>query len=306
MKQAKVPLAITGNAGTANLLVDPKFANPYMTRFTTAIPQFTGTVADWAIKQGYKKAVLVASDYAGGLQIGDATAWAYVNAGGSIIQELYPAQGSKDFGPYLAQLDKSADVILTFIPGTDGLRFIQQFNDYVPQHKAPIVDIGNVIASGPNIAQLQDKAVGIIGSADWTEGIDTPLNQAFLKLFAQKYPGRLISRDVAEGYNGAQAVTAAMQKVNGNVEDTTAFLHALYAVDMDTIKGHIRLNQDHDVIENVYIFKITKSGSQYNRQILATYKDADPFFGIGRAKGATFPYGTLKGKWVGMTKAKLP
>jgi len=304
VKQAKVPVAITGNAGTANLLVDPRIASPYLNRFTVAVPQFSDTISDWAYKQGYRKAVLIVSDYAGGLQTGDAAAAAFVNRGGSIVQELYPAQGTKDFGPFLAKLDQSADVIMEFLPGTDGLRFMQQFDDYVPQRKAVILDINNVIARGPNVDQLKDKAVGIVASADWTEALDNPLNQAFLKLFAQKFPGRVTSADVAEGYAGAQAVASAIKAVNGNVENSGAFLNALHNVDVDTIKGHVKLDKTDDVVESMYIFQIVKNGSSYGRKVLATYKDITPFWDMG-ATGTTFPFGTLKGKWVGMTKAQL-
>jgi len=304
VKQVKVPVAITGNAGTANLLVDPKIASPYMNRFTVAVPQFSDTISDWAFKQGYRKAVLIVSDYAGGLQTGDAAAAAFVNRGGSIVQELYPAQGTKDFGPFLAKLDQSADVILEFLPGTDGLRFMQQFDDYVPQRKAVILDVNNVIARGPSVDQLKDKAVGMVASADWTEALDNPLNQDFLKLFAQKFPGRVTSADVAEGYAGAEAVASAIKAVNGNVENSDAFLNALHNVDVDTIKGHVKLDKTDDVIESMYIFQIVKNGNSYGRKVLDTYKDITPFWDMG-ATGTTFPFGTLKGKWVGMTKAQL-
>ncbi|HEX6513021.1 MAG TPA: hypothetical protein VF157_12010, partial [Chloroflexota bacterium] len=92
---------------------------------------------------------------------------------------------------------------------------------------------------------------------------------------------------------------------SGRIEDTQAFLQALYATDMDTIKGHIKLDADHDMVESIYIFQIAKSGADYSRQILTTYKGVGSFFDIGRDKGTRLPYGSLKGKWVGMTNDRL-
>ncbi|HEX6513879.1 MAG TPA: ABC transporter substrate-binding protein [Chloroflexota bacterium] len=238
-RDARVPVAITGNGGTATLMTDPKTTNPYLTRWTVSITQFGDAVGEWATKQNYRKASILASDYGGGLQVADGTAASFVRHGGAIVQEQYPPMGTADYGPLMAKLDPSADVILSFLPGTDGLRFLQTLPDYAGSRKLGVIDVGNVATSGPNIAQLKDKAVGVVASGEWTEGLESPMNADFQKQFGQKFPGRLLSRDVAEGYAGGQIVAAALQKVSGRIEDTQAFLQALYATDMDTIKGHI-------------------------------------------------------------------
>ena len=107
VKQARVPLLVTGNCSAQKLTTSPQFASPYLARFTQTSSGMADPLADWASKQGYHKAVLITSDYGGGLEEGDAFASAFIERGESIVQELHPAQGTSDFGPFLAQLQTS-------------------------------------------------------------------------------------------------------------------------------------------------------------------------------------------------------
>src|SRR5581483_11805317 len=100
-----------------------------------------GAFGDWAYKKGYRKASIIVSDFGGGLENGDAFSATFVNAGGAIVQEQYPALGTTDYGPFVAKLDPSADVILVVLFGADGLRFYQAFNNYAGQKKTPILDM---------------------------------------------------------------------------------------------------------------------------------------------------------------------
>ncbi|MFI5270319.1 MAG: ABC transporter substrate-binding protein [Chloroflexota bacterium] len=145
-REAKVPVVVTGQAGASKLLIDPKFKSPYLSRLTVGITQASDPLADYLYKQGHRKAILLSSDFGGGLEYGDGMASAFVARGGSIVQELHPAFGTTDFGPFLAQLTPDADVILTFVVGADAVRFLQQFATYGGSKKVQIAGPGEVPA----------------------------------------------------------------------------------------------------------------------------------------------------------------
>lgn len=303
VREAKVPVLVSGNCGGLGLTTKPAYKSDYMVRFTQTSAQLVEPIVAHAIKTGLKRLTLVTSDYGGGLQVGDFFGATYVGQGGAIVQELHPPLGTADFGPTLSQLTKESDGVAVFLPGADGLRFAEQYQNYVGPSKQTIFDIGANMVAGSNLAQLKDKALGVIGSGYYTVAQKGEVNQTFLKRFHEKYPGRLVSPDAAQGYSAAMILEAALKKVDGKIEDKGAFLQALYATNLETAKGPITLDANHDVVETGYVFEIVKDGDQYTQRLIDTLPKIGQYGTIGQAKAAKL--GKLKGKWVGMTKESL-
>ncbi|MFI5266209.1 MAG: ABC transporter substrate-binding protein [Chloroflexota bacterium] len=308
-KEVQVPLVVTGNCIGYDLTLSPKYASPYMLRLSQPLLASSDPLADWAYKNGFRKGATMVADYAAGHQINDAFASAFVQRGGSIVQENYPAQGTTDFGPFLAKLDKNADFVFSFLPGVDGLRMMQAFDQYVDPKKVKVLDYGTAITSGPNVAQLKDKAVGVIGGATlYIDSIDTPANQALLKAFKAKYPDRYVDADVDRGYDGAGYIVAAIKAANGNVEDLSPngpFVKALSTTQFEGARGPMKLDADRDSVENAYIQTVVKKGSDYVFQAVETYTNVGKDWDRSRQEIEKFPFGTLGGKWPTMTKDQL-
>ena len=303
VKATHTPLMVSANCSAEDLF--RQHGSPYVVRFTQSNLGVAQPGADWAYKQGYRKAVLFTSDYGGGLEQSDAFAAVFIEEGGTIVQELHPALGAPDFGPLLAQLDPSADVIWTFLPGADGLHFGLQYGDYSSGGKTQVMEAFADITAGPNLQQLKDKAVGFVASNVWTEALNTPQNQQFMKAFHDKYPGRLLSKDVVQGYVGAQVLEEAVKNVNGKIEDTNAFMQALYGMNIDTAKGPVHLSPNHDIVQNYYVYRTVAQSSSFGQQLLGTYRDVTDMGPFNATQVANLKVGTHKGQWVGMTKQKL-
>jgi branched-chain amino acid transport system substrate-binding protein len=268
--------------------------------------QVTDPAVDWATKQGYKKASMISIDNAGGVEASDTFASAFISRGGTIVQEQHPAFGTPDFGPYVSQIDPSADLLFAFETGIDGLRLGQALASYQGSKRPLVLDSINGITDASNLPQLKDKAEGIVASNVYSRAFDSKINQDFLKAWAAKYPDRLVGPAVAHAYSAAQLMVAAIQKINGNVEDKQALMNALYGVSAETIKGPESLDQDHDVVENVYITKFVRKGDGVDEQLLDTYKSVPANWDRTAQQLRSFPFGELKGKWVGMSKDQIP
>jgi hypothetical protein len=57
------------------------------------------------------------------------------------------------------------------------------------------------------------------------------------------------------------------------------------------------------VVETGYVFEVVKSGDQYTQKLLNKVNDIGQYGSLGETKAAKL--GTLKGRWVGMTKESL-
>ena len=162
------------------------------------------------------------------------------------------------------------------------------------------------ISSGPNLAQAGALVLGDVGEYAYVATLDTPQNKAFVSAWNAKYPGRLVSGDAAQGYVAGEVLVSALQKVNGNLSATPTFLQALYNTNLETVKGPIKLDQDHDIVQNLYLWKIIKQGSGASQQLVDTYSNVSKTWGwADPAQIARFKLGSHKGPWGSMTKDKL-
>ncbi|MDE3077044.1 MAG: ABC transporter substrate-binding protein, partial [Chloroflexota bacterium] len=93
-KQVQVPFVNTGNCIGVDLTLNPKYASPYLYRVSVPVTASVDTLADWAYNNGYKKGAILVSDYVAGIQIGDGFSSAFIQRGGSIVQENYAPQGT--------------------------------------------------------------------------------------------------------------------------------------------------------------------------------------------------------------------
>ncbi|MFI5268049.1 MAG: ABC transporter substrate-binding protein [Chloroflexota bacterium] len=305
VKQAQVPLMVAADCAAQDLTTNEKYVSPYLTRFTTINSAQSDTAADWAIGAGYKKAIVMTLDYGAGIESSDLFASAFIARGGTVVQELHPPLGTNDYGPYLAQMTTDADLLANFIPGADGLKFGQQYKNYLGQRKLQILDIGAGSTSGTNFTQLGDQTIGMIAEAFYSQAYDAPANQAFIKQWKDKNPNNPISEEVADGYVTAQAFAAAVQKVNGNIEDKQAFLNALYATDIDSPRGHLKLDDRHDIIEANFMYQIVSGSNGPAEKMLKTYENVSQFWDRTPEQMLKLAPGSKKGTWVGMTKAKM-
>ncbi len=98
---------------------------------------------------------------------------------------------------------------------------------------------------------------------------------------------------------------AAIKKVNGNVEQKQQFLNALYATDVDSVKGHIKLDSAHDVVQDIHVYKVVKKGSALTHEIVQDYSQLSRTWDRTADQIARLPWGQMKGKWPGMTKEQL-
>ena len=93
--------------------------------------------------------------------------------------------------------------------------------------------------------------------------------------------------------------------MSGRIEDKQQFLDALYATDMPTVRGPIRLDDHHDVVEDVYVYRIVSNGGAMSQKLEQTYKSVTQFWDFTPSQTARLQIGQMKGKWSAMTKTQL-
>ncbi len=303
--EKKTFMIATGQCGAEGLTKDPKLRSHYIWRTTHATGMLTFPVTEYLMKNNMKRVVLIMSGYAGGYEVADGFAHSFIDAGGTIIQEIYPALGTTDFGPFMAQIKQDANAVVGFLVGTDGLRFVQQYTEYGLKGKLPLIDVSEEMAGVPNLPQLKDAAVGIFTSCPYAQDSDTPENKEFLQRVEAKYKDRMPSSVMANGYAGMNIVAAALGAAGGNVEDAQKFGAALKAVHINTCKGSFRFDNYQNVVEDFYIKRVEKTGGKYVYKMIYKMPEDSQFWNWKPEEVLNFPFGKLHGKYTNINKAQL-
>jgi branched-chain amino acid transport system substrate-binding protein len=293
VNEKKIPLMI--NIAGADGLTQ-KQRGDYIFRSSFSNSQASHPLGEWAFKQGYRKMVLLASDFAAGHEHIGGVARTFVGAGGQVIQEIYPPLGAPDFAPYLAQIRRDADVVAVAIFGSDALRVVAQYAEYGLKGKIPLIGKGG-LTDEAFLEKLGDAALGIVVAYHWSAALDIPENRRYREAFEGKYK-RTASLTAESGYAGAQMIARALEAVKGDVENLEPFLTALKKVEIDAPRGKVTLDAFHNPVDTIYMLKTERKGGGLHNAPIASYPNVSQFWTWKPEEFMALPpYGQLKGAW---------
>lgn len=289
-KDSKIPLVLSGDAATDELTMPGKLANPYLVRVTENSRTPSAVAADWAYKvKGWRKATVVSSDYVAGVDLAFAFAQSFCKLGGTVTQAQYPPLDTADYGPYLTNLDRSADVMASFTPGAAGLRLGRQYAEFGLRGKLPTLDLFGTLTYEPYLSQLGDAVLGAYSALIYTPQLKTPLNEKFVADF-KKRTGGVPTNEGPSGYVGARVIADAIDAVHGDLADKTKVMAALKAAKFDSPKGEIALDQDGMVVQSMYIREVQKVDGQLANVPIATYKNVGQYWPYTEAEFEAFQH----------------
>jgi branched-chain amino acid transport system substrate-binding protein len=206
----------------------------------------------YATDKGYKRMILVASNYQAGKDAINGFKKFYK---GTIVDEVYPGMTQPDFSAEMSQIgSQGADAVFAFVPG-GGVNFIRQYQQAGLLKKLPLLTVGMV--DGTTLPTLKETALGIQAAHYWAPDTNTAMNKKFVEAFEKKY-NRIPSNFAAQGYESALLLDAAIDRVKGNVSDKEAFKAALKQGVAESVRGPLKFNNNNFPINNWYAFEAAK------------------------------------------------
>jgi branched-chain amino acid transport system substrate-binding protein len=242
--------------------------------------QMPRPLADWCLKQGYRRVATVSQDYTFGHEQCGGFCQTFTEGGGKVLGQLWHPINTSDFSPYIGQLASlGVDVVFAMETGSDATRLIQQYNNFGLKGKIPLVAAMNVTDQSV-IRTMGAEAEGIVSAAQFAEGADNPKTQEFVREYAKRF-NKLPSLYAFTMYSGAMWVKEALQTVKGNAEDREAFLKAVMNTRLSgsPLGKDVTLDAYGNPIYDVYIRKVEKrpDGKFWNVPI-ATYPGVSQFW----------------------------
>ncbi|MCX7623674.1 MAG: ABC transporter substrate-binding protein [Thermomicrobium sp.] len=242
--EKKIP-CIIGNAGLVALACDPAKKSEFIFNVAKLQGQAEAPLARYAVeKLGYKRMVLTAPDYTAGHNRANVFKNVFERAGGTVVDAVFPPQGTQDFGPYLQRiLQQQADAVWAFYSGEDAVRFVQQYVEFGVRDRFPLIATGDTVDE--NILEQQgDAALGVLSVLHYSPLYESEANRRFVAEYRAKY-GAVPNQFSYQGYLNARVIGEALQALGGQATFTTeAFLQALRAARFAGPVGEFRFEPE--------------------------------------------------------------
>jgi branched-chain amino acid transport system substrate-binding protein len=251
-------------------------ANPWFVRATSTSAQCSYAMGDYAAKElKYKRVALIADDIAYGYELNAGFQRAFEDAGGKVVQKLWPPLNAPDYGTYIAQLKSNVDAIFIGFAGSNGLKFLRQYKEY--GGKTPL--LGGMTAIDESLLkQMGDEAIGSLSTCWYSAQLDNESNKKLVSGMQRDYkvdPGFY----AAATYTNAAVLEAALKQMNGKIEDKDLLIKTLRGIKVDeTCRGPVQFDKYGNVVGNVYIRKVEKKGGALVNSVIKTYPNVSQFW----------------------------
>jgi len=251
--------------------------NPWFVRGTSTSSQCSQPLADYCAKTlKYKRMAVIADDIAYGHEMCAGFQRVFEDAGGKIVQKMFPPLTVPDYATYLAQLKTNIDGIFLGFAGSNGFRWYKQFNEYGMRGKINVVG-GMTAFDEAVLRNMGDEVLGTITSCWYSAELDNPINKKFAAAFRSdwKYdPGFYAAATYVEG----AVLEAGLEAVKGKIEDKPAFMKALRGIRVETARGPVAFDEYGNIVGNVYIRKVERKEGRLVNSVIYTYPNVSQFW----------------------------
>src|SRR6266540_3500970 len=252
--------------------------SPYIVRTGWSSAQPSHPFGKWVYDNlKYRRIAIIGYDFAFGWEVAAGFHRTFEQAGGQVVQKLWPPLGTADLGPYLAQMRRDVDAVYAVFSGADALRFAKQFNDAGLKARLPLIG-GGTFTDEHVLRTMGDEALDIVTALHYSAALQTPANQKFLKAYEAKY--QQVPSYYSEGpYVTGMALKAALEAIGGDIENVDRFLGALRKVDLsDAPRGPIRFDTYGNPIQSVYVRKVERVGGKLQNTVIHTFPAVSQFW----------------------------
>lgn len=293
---SKIPLVITVSGADGLTQHD---SAPNILRTFASGSQQSHVLGEWLYKtKGFRRMILIASNYAMGYEQAGGIARTFKEAGGKIVKVVYPPLGTPDYGPFLSSLDlSSADVVGAAFAGGDAVRFVKQYDEYGLKGKIPLVGTG-LLTDDLVLQQQGDAAIGVITALHYTPAHDSPENKTFVDNYKNRYHHTPIVY-TESSYVGARVIKESIETLKGNTQDGPALVEAMKKVHFQAPRGPFNFDDFNNPIAPTYILQVAKQGKVYVNKVIERHDNVSQFYRWSAKAYLEKPrYTEMANKWV--------
>ncbi len=256
--EAKVPMIVMA---AATGMIPTR--SPFIVRPNFTLPQVTGPIAEWALKNKIKRVVTMVTDYGPGLDAEKTFISVFKAGGGEVVESIRTPLRNPDYAPFLQRAkDAKPDALFVFVPSGEGLAVMKQFDERgLKQAGIKLIGTGDV-TDDDLLVSMGAPAVGVITSFHYSAAHDSPENKAYVDAFMKANNGMRPNFHSLGGYDGMHLIYEALKKAGPNATGEQ-LVEAMKGMKWTSPRGPMSIDPaTRQPIQNVYLREVKMVNGQ--------------------------------------------
>jgi branched-chain amino acid transport system substrate-binding protein len=245
--------------------------SPYFVRVGSTLWQEYAPPAEWAIKQGKKRAYIAVADYAPGHDAQDAFRTTFSARGGTVVGEDRIPLNTIDFASFAERIANSdADVVSIFIPpGSPSVGFLKALAARGVLKKVMV--IGCAETDDADLHLFDDSITGFYSSLYYASGLAHKENLAFKASLEKAFPGAVPSYSMADAYDGMHLLYQMAAAQKGKFDPEVA-MNAVRGYSWKSPRGQLTVDPEtREMIVNMYIRRVESVNNRLENVVVDTF-----------------------------------
>jgi len=240
--------------------------SPYFVRTSWTHAQQASVLANWAAKNGSRRATIIASDWAPGHEASGVFSATFTRAGGAIVETLKVPLANPDFAPFLQRArDGTPDTLFIFVPAGQAAILAKQFVERgLDKSGIKLIGPGD-IADDEDLPGMSDAMIGTVTAGFYSAYHPSAMNKEYVAAFEQANANVRPNFISVSAYDGMHLIYEALKKTEGNT-DGTMLVEAMKGMVWESPRGPMSIDpKTRDVVQDIYIRRVEKvDGALYS------------------------------------------
>jgi branched-chain amino acid transport system substrate-binding protein len=240
--------------------------SPYFVRTSWTHAQQASVLANWAAKNGSRRATIIASDWAPGHEASGVFSATFTRAGGAIVEALKVPLANPDFAPFLQRArDGNPDTLFIFVPASQAAILAKQFVERgLDKSGIKLIGPGD-IADDEDLPGMSDAMIGMVTAGFYSAHHPSAMNKEYVAAFQKANANVRPNFISVSAYDGMHLIYEALKKTEGKT-DGPALVEAMKGMAWESPRGPMSIDpKTRDVVQDIYIRRVEKvDGALYS------------------------------------------
>jgi branched-chain amino acid transport system substrate-binding protein len=247
--------------------------SPYFVRTSWTHAQQASVLANWAAKNGSRRATIISSDWAPGHEASGVFASTFVKAGGEVVETLKVPLANPDFAPFLQRAhDGNPDTLFVFVPASQAAVLAKQFVERgLDKSGIKLIGPGD-ITDDEDLPGMSDAMIGTVTAGFYSVAHPSAANKDYVAAFKKANANVRPNFISVSAYDGIHLIYEALKKTGGKT-DGAALVAAMKGMSWESPRGPVSIDPEtREIVQNIYIRRVEKVAGELYSVEQATFE----------------------------------
>ena len=251
--------------------------SPYYIRTGSTNATHAAKIAEYALKQNWKRIYIAVADYGPGYDMQAVYKKRVTEAGGTLLAEDRLPLNTVDYAPFAERVaNAKPDAVLGFVPnGAPAVAWYKALAAQSVLPKTPVLGISET--DDTELRNFGDTVIGAYSLIFYSADAPGAANGAFKAALAKAFPDSMPNFGRETAYDAMHVVYAMIQSQQGKAWDGTAAKDSVQGLSWDAPRGKLRIIPNTGEIESpIYVRRVEKVDGKLKNVIVDVFQNVAP------------------------------